>query len=165
MEINDYPIDSASGKLIIPPERWQVIDAWFDGVAAKQAEYAHEIAGWIAPGFDPKREYAAVLIDRSAHRAVYVRLDGTRETKSVPDFIDDPFVPPTEEDQLMLVPRNGRAEDVVERLHSALVGVGGIIEDIWLAPDLSGVIFDLADGTTSLVPLTRFLELYDPVPS
>jgi hypothetical protein len=162
MEFNDYPIDPASGKLIIPPDRWQIIDAWFDGVAAKQAELAHEIAGWIAPGFDPKGEYAAVLIDRSAHRAVYVRLDGARETKSVPDFIDDPFVPPTEEDQLMLVPHHRRAEDVVERLNSALVGIGPI-EDIWLAPDLSGVVFDLADGTTSLVPLQRFLDLYDPV--
>ena len=151
-------------KQAISPERWAVIDAWFDAVMAKQADYGQEIAGWIPPGFDPKGEYEGVFIDRLHHQAVYLRKDGTRRTKSVPDFTDDPFTPP--EDTATLAPHALRSavEAAVDRLRTSLAGQAGI-EDVWLSPDMEGVVFDLADGTTSLLPLTDFLDLYDPIPS
>ena len=62
----------------------------------KLVSEAEELAGWIPRDLDPAGELVAVRIDRVNGRVVYVRKDGSRETKTLAAFVDDPFVMPAD---------------------------------------------------------------------
>ena len=145
-------LDLHDPRPAISPERWAVIDAWFDGVMKSQADLAQEMAGWIPPD----DAVQAVLIDRSSHVAVYVRQDGSRSVKSIPEFNDDQSAPPLQPRDQVADAIRIQLEAIIGALRAKLEGRSGI-EDIWLAPEMSGVVFDFVDGTTDLVPLPRFL--------
>lgn len=148
-------LDQTDSRAPISSERWAVIDAWFDGVMKTQADLAEETAGWIPSDDDVQ----AVLIDRSSHVAVYVFQDDSRLVKSVPEFNDEPFVIPDPPRAPRPEPHRAQIEAMVNDLRAVLAGHIGI-EDVWLAPDMSGVIFDFTAGTAELVPIDRFLALY-----
>ena len=145
-------LDQDDPREAISSERWAVIDAWFDGVKKEQADLAQEMAGWIPPD----GAVQAVVIDRSAHVAVYVRQDGGRSVKSIPEFNADQSIPMPRPREPVIDAIRTELEAIVGALRAALSGRSGI-EDIWLAPDMSGVVFDFSAGTTNLVPLPRFL--------